>query len=501
MAARRTFGRRVTAAQWERLKPLFDEAIELPAAERAEFLVRLRAEDAEIAAQLGSLLDQEGTTVTVNEPLVGLNDFLPQDFLHKEKHFFRDGEMIIERFRIVRFLGRGGMGEVYQAQDMQLGEVALKTLRPGVALGEDSMLRFRQEVQLARRVTSINVCRIHDLFQIPGDRDRLPCSFLTMELLPGVTLAERIERDGPLPFAQAQSIALQLCAGLQAIHDAGVIHRDFKSRNIMLVPREDGLHAVVMDLGLARNTKPSDAGDSGITMTGAVLGTPEYMAPEQFQGPNVTQAADIYALGIVLYELVTGIRPFQAATPLGAAVMRAKRPASASSVRAGIPKRWDEVINRCLEFDASLRYQSANAVGEALRGRHPPPRTSRGRVCRGRSDRNRHHSRHHAGASAQPDVALERRFDRTSEDYGRASVRKSGRRLRWTRRFSDGLQETVTGILSQAEKPRDSILVVPSSEVRRNQVKTIADARKVFNANLALTGSVQRNFKDPCRSL
>ena len=356
----------MTAAQWERLKPLFDEAINLPADGRAEFLARLCAEDAEIAARLNSLLENEGTTVTVSEPMVRLNDFR-----FNEKRFFNEGEMVIGRFRIVRFLGRGGMGEVYQAEDMQLGEVALKTLRPGVSLDQDSILRFRQEVQLARRVTSTNVCRIHDLFQVPGDRDRLPCSFLTMELLPGVTLADHIEREGPLPFAQAESVALELCAALEAIHDAGVIHRDFKSRNIMLVPRNGQPHAVVMDMGLAREAKPSDEDDSGITKTGAVMGTPEYMAPEQFEGRVVTSAADVYALGVVLYELATGIRPFRSQTPLGAAVMRAKRPVAASSIRAGVPKRWDEVISRCLEYEPEKRWSSATEVAGMLASARP----------------------------------------------------------------------------------------------------------------------------------
>jgi len=480
----------VTAAQWERLKPLFDEAIELPVAERAEFLVKLRAEDAEIAARLGSLLEQGATTVTVNEPLVRLNDFLPA-----EKHFFRDGEMVIGRFRIVRFLGRGGMGEVYHAQDMQLGEVALKTLRPGVALGEDSMLRFRQEVQLARRVTSTNVCRIHDLFQVPGDRERLPCSFLTMELLAGVTMAEHIEREGPLPFAQAQSIALQLCAALQAIHDAGVIHRDFKSRNIMLVPREDGLHAVVMDLGLARDAKPSGAGDSGITMTGAVMGTPEYMAPEQFQGSAVTPAADVYALGIVLYELVTGIRPFQAATPLAAAVMRAKHPASASSVRAGIPRHWDEVINRCLEFEPEKRWASAKQVAEALNGREPNRRLLTGINFR----RNPLPA---IGTVVLVITALtvsawlyrdflspksmkqQRIAVLPFEDIGGSSESQA---------FRDGLMQTLSSQLTQLEQPQNSLSIVPASDIRKENVTSARDAQRAFGADLAITGSVQRS--------
>jgi len=490
MAARRTLGGPVTAAQWERLKPLFDEAINLSAAGRAEFLAKLCAEDAEIAARLDSLLENEGTTVTVSEPMVRLNDFRLS-----EKRFFNDGEMVIGRFRIVHFLGRGGMGEVYQAEDMQLGEVALKTLRPGVALDQDSILRFRQEVQLARRVTSTNVCRIHDLFQVPGNRDRLPCSFLTMELLPGVTLADHIERDGPLPFVQAESVALELCAALKAIHDAGVIHRDFKSRNIMLVPRNGEPHAVVMDMGLARESKPSGTDDSGITRTGAVMGTPEYMAPEQFQGHAVTPAADIYALGIVLYELVTGIRPFQAATPLAAAVRRAKRPATASSVRAGVPKRWDEVISRCIEYDADLRYQSANEVGEALRRQGP------------------HRVRRRVGYAAAAVLLAATIAGIARSPIGVYLTTGSGRLAQAgpkhlavlpfanigsdpaNRVTSDGLLEILTSRLSDLDSSGKTLWVVPAGEVRQRKVTEPDDAVKQLGVNLVVTGSVQREEK------
>jgi serine/threonine-protein kinase len=493
------------AELWERLKPLFDEAVDLPAAGRAELLERLRgqgADGAELAERLSALLAEEsntGNAVTAasagDAPLIRLRDFLPG-----EKHFFADGETVIGRFRIVGFLGRGGMGEVYRAEDLHLTgeEVALKTLRPEIALDPDSMRRFRQEVQMARRVTSTNVCRIHELFQVPGDLNRLPSSFLSMELLSGVTLAERIEREGALPFAEAESIALQLCAALQAIHDAGVIHRDFKSRNIMLTRRGEAAHAVVMDLGLARDAKPAEAQDSGITMTGAVMGTPEYMAPEQFEGRNVTPAADIYALGVVLYELATGVRPFQASTPLGAAVLRARRPAAASAVRAGVPKQWDEVINRCLEYEPEKRWASAREVAAALQSTASAPVVSGNKTTRVRSWLFtsaaivavlgagggifwRTHAPGPVHAEPQQLVVL------PFENVGGDPVNQA---------LCDGLLEILTSATSETSALQKSFLVIPASEVRRDKIRNIEDARKAFNVNLALTGSVIRSGSD-----
>ncbi len=354
----------MTLENWERLKPLFEEALSLPPEERAAFLEKVRRDDEELGRNLAQLVASNAATRTLDISLMDFPRIAPA-----QNRFFKENELILDRFRIVRFLGRGGMGEVYEADDLQLGRVALKTIRPEMAARRQNLLRFTQEVQLARRVTDPHVCRIYDLFTIPESGQRQSAAFLTMEFLPGITLAQRIEREGPLPLPEAESVALQLCAALQAIHEAGIIHRDFKSNNVMLVPRNGETFAIVMDLGLAREAEPKGEGEPGLTMTGAVMGTPGYMAPEQFRGQRVAAAADIYALGVVLYEIATGQRPFHAATPLAAAVMRAKRPSSASSVRPGLRPQWDEVIDRCLEYEPEARWTSAAEVAEALTGR------------------------------------------------------------------------------------------------------------------------------------
>jgi serine/threonine protein kinase len=355
----------LTPEQYARLEQLFTEAQDLSPALRVALLVRVREQEgAALADQLEKLLAvQSEDTEPMFQPPVRLNGGQPPSAL-------KEGDLILKRFRIVQLLGRGGMGEVYAAQDSEIGRrVALKTIREDVR-GDSSLLRFKQEVQLARMVTSPYVCRIHEFFTAPAESDRPAIAFLTMEFLEGETLADRIAQQGPLPWREAESIALQLCEGLKAIHDAGVIHRDFKSRNVMLTKRNGAVKPVVMDLGLAHRPELDQTLTNGrepLTLLGTVMGTPDYMAPEQFEGARVSPATDIYALGVVLYEMVTGKVPFEASTPMAAAVRRAKRPDSASSIRPGTPHYCDAVIEKCLQYESTQRFQSADAVAAALR--------------------------------------------------------------------------------------------------------------------------------------
>ena len=228
---------------------------------------------------------------------------------------FAEGDLVSGRFRVVRFIARGGMGEVYEAEDLELGErVALKTIREDIAADERVNQRFRREVQLARKITHPNVCRIFDLFQhqFAGPREGTPpVLFVTMELLTGETLAQRLKREGPMTAEQARPIVAQMAAALSAAHAADIVHRDFKSSNVVLLPPArawDPPRAVVTDFGLAYSVSDST---KGVTLSGSgdLLGTPDYMAPEQVEGGPVTPATDVYALGIVLYEMVTGVRP------------------------------------------------------------------------------------------------------------------------------------------------------------------------------------------------
>lgn len=204
---------------------------------------------------------------------------------------FLPGRLLAERYRIVALLGKGGMGEVYRADDLTLGQpVALKFL-PEEATQDEAMLeRFRNEVRIARRVSHPNVCRVYDVGEVDGH------TFFTMEYVDGEDLASLLRRIGRLPSDKALEIARQICAGLAAAHAKGVLHRDLKPANIMLDGRGQ---VVVTDFGLAGFVEQIVGPD-------VRSGTPAYMSPEQLAGKEVTEKSDIYALGLVLYEIFTG---------------------------------------------------------------------------------------------------------------------------------------------------------------------------------------------------
>ena len=358
----------LTPEQFARLSRWFDEALDLQADQRKAFVGKVRTEeDDRMADELQKLLDaHDRSTDTMDQPLLRLPQLEERD----ELPAFQKDEVILNRFRIVRVLGRGGMGEVYEAHDQELGPIALKTIRRDL-LGDRAILRrFKHEVQMARRVTSPYVCRIHELFIPAGNAREQVRAFLTMELLDGITLAKRIQ-EGPLEWSEAQPIAIELCLGLDALHSMGLVHRDFKPGNAMLARRGKVKHAVVMDFGLAMRPEESLTGGSKLTVTNGIVGTPGYMAPEQFAGETVSAATDIYALGLVLYEMTTGKQAFEASKPLAAVVSRAKPPRPVSSVKPGLPRRLDQVVGKCLALDPADRFQSAEELGNALKECRP----------------------------------------------------------------------------------------------------------------------------------
>ena len=300
---------------------------------------------------------------------------------------FRSDELVAGRYKIVRFIGRGGMGQVYEADDLELRErVALKTVRPEAALDRSAIEHFMREIQLARKVTHPNVCRIFDLghHQAASATGRATpeseTTFLTMELLSGETLTDKLKRAGRMSVSEVLPLVVQMASGLAAAHAAGIIHRGFKSGDVILVPPKDNqseTRAVVTDFGLARS---ASASESMTASTGGIAGTPAYMAPEQIEGGEITPATDIYSLGIVMYEMVSGTLPFTADTPLAAAVKRLKEaPPSPRTHVSELDPKWESVILRCLERNAADRYASAEQVVEALRGQRVAPlRPSRG---------------------------------------------------------------------------------------------------------------------------
>ena len=286
---------------------------------------------------------------------------------------FAEGDEVAARYKVVRLIGSGGTGEVFEAMDTALGvSVALKALKPSVAGSAIQLERFRRETQTARKVTHPNVCRIFDMGIHRGaGRDRF---FLTMELLAGPSLADRIEQGRPYSPEEALPIAAQIADGLDAAHAAGVIHRDLKPGNIMLLPPPTGRfaqRAVITDFGLALS---EDQFDMRLTESDELVGTPEYMAPEQAEPGPATPATDIYALGLILYEMLSKRRPFETAgTALATVLVRRREPPRPlHEVAPEAPAAWAAAIHRCLERAPARRFASAGEVIAAL-GDEPPP--------------------------------------------------------------------------------------------------------------------------------
>ena len=265
------------------------------------------------------------------------------------------GTLFAGRYEIQSVLGKGGMGIVYRAHDREVEElVAIKTLRHQAFLSEPSRLdRFRQEIRLARRITHPNVLRTHDL----GEWNGLP--FLSMEFVEGRTLEQVIEDEGILPSPVGLRIAKQICAGVAAAHEVGVIHGDIKPQNIIIEPVG---RVKIMDFGSAHL-----ADERGMTTKGTVVGTLGYMSPEQGRGLRLDFRSDIYSVGVVLYEIFTGSLPFEGDTPLAVVLKHMKDPPPRPrSKNPRIDPRIAANVMKCLEKEADARFQTVGELYEAL---------------------------------------------------------------------------------------------------------------------------------------
>ncbi|HDT14195.1 MAG TPA: tetratricopeptide repeat protein [Candidatus Aminicenantes bacterium] len=260
------------------------------------------------------------------------------------------GSTFAGRYQIIEELGRGGMGRVYKANDTEIKEkVALKLIKPEIATDERTIERFQNELRFARKIRHRNVCQMYDLNRDKGT------SYITMEYVEGENLKDMIRMSGQLGVGTAVSVAKQVCEGLEEAHKLGVIHRDLKPGNIMI--DRDG-RVRIMDFGIARSLR-----DKGITGAGVMIGTPEYMSPEQVEGKETDQRSDIYSLGIILYEMVTGKVPFEGDTALAVGMKhKGETPRPPRQLNAQVPDELDRAILRCLEKDKEKRYQSAGEL-------------------------------------------------------------------------------------------------------------------------------------------
>jgi eukaryotic-like serine/threonine-protein kinase len=276
------------------------------------------------------------------------------------------GSLYAGRYQVIEELGSGGMGRVYKVFDTEVREkLALKVLNPEIALDAQMIERFRNELKLARTISHRNICRMHDLGR-EGD-----AYYITMEYVSGEDLKSFIRRVGALPVVKAVSIARQACEGLAEAHRVGVVHRDLKPQNIMI--DRDG-NARIMDFGIARSVK-----GKGITGGHAIIGTPEYMSPEQVDGKGADRRSDIYALGVVLFEMVTGRLPFEGETPLAIAVQHKTEPApDPAAINPQVPEDLKRAILKCLEKSRDARFPSVEDLAADLaKVERSLPKTSR----------------------------------------------------------------------------------------------------------------------------
>jgi tetratricopeptide (TPR) repeat protein len=271
--------------------------------------------------------------------------------IYMKQAVLQPGDYLGGRYEILQLLGEGGMGAVYKALDLEVERtVAIKLIRPELASNPAILARFKQELLTAHQVTHKNVIRIYDIAEAEGIK------YITMEFVEGSDLRRILIDNGKLPADKAIEIIRQVCMALDAAHSAGIIHRDLKPQNVMQDSKTGRI--LVMDFGLARSME----GD-GMTQTGALLGTIEYMSPEQSMGKTLDQRSDIFAVGLIFYELLTGNTPFKADTAMASLLRRnQERALPAAELDASIPKSLSDIVSRCLERDLEHRYQNVQQI-------------------------------------------------------------------------------------------------------------------------------------------
>lgn len=354
----------MTPERWEQIGRLYEQVSEMAPDERSRFLDRACRGDVELRREVESLLAAEDA----------VGDFIAAPALKDAAELLTaetPGSLVgkqIGHYQILSFVGAGGMGEVYAAQDPRLGrKVAIKLLLAGVSHDADRLRRFAQEARAVGMLNHPNILTVHDV----GAYQDAP--YIVSELLEGQTLRERL-KDGTITPSKAVEIALQLARGLSAAHERGIMHRDLKPENLFITRDE---RVKVLDFGLAKLAKSqfngADANSHGFSIIrstpGMVMGTVGYMAPEQLRGEETDHRADIFAFGIILYEMLAGERPFHAdsAAETISAILKQETPELPASICAQSPE-LDRVVRRCLEKKPELRFQSASDLSFALEG-------------------------------------------------------------------------------------------------------------------------------------
>jgi len=285
-------------------------------------------------------------------------------------------QILDARYQVMKKLGEGGMSYVYLAKEISSGlTVAIKVLSPRLASDKSSVERLRREAGLAMRLDHPNVCRI---LRLGESEDGL--IYLVMPFLKGELLSDREVRNGPMDIPLGVTLLKQMCAGLHHAHELQIIHRDLKPENVMLVPDDDGgggtEHAVVMDFGLAKERR-ADPAIAKLTATGIILGTPEFMSPEQIRGKPLDARSDIYALGIVAFEMFTGKLPFQGRNAQEMMIARLRsQPIPVRTLRTDVPDPVEKALTKALQTNPDDRFTTALEFGAALSGGTGSPESS-----------------------------------------------------------------------------------------------------------------------------
>jgi serine/threonine protein kinase len=303
----------------------------------------------EVNVRLNRLLAESVPGPSLHDPTLSV------DRLPAPARDSRLGERFADRYELISELGRGGMGIVYQAQDTKLGQiVTLKVLSPMVSRDRRALDRFRHEASATRRINHPNVIRIYDL----GEAGSEP--YMSMEYFPGMDLKQRLRIEGSLPQKECVRILLGVAEGIRAAHEQGVIHRDLKPQNILL--GQNG-QVKVIDFGLAKSALMG-----GLTVSGFILGTPQYMSPEQIQGNEIDLRSDIYSLGVVAYEMRSGRTPFRGESPIEVSFKAIQEPhPPLRSLAPETSSHYEQFVERCLQKSPSARFQRMDEVLEDLR--------------------------------------------------------------------------------------------------------------------------------------